>query len=440
MLALVGFLILITIVILIFTKKVTALIALLLVPIVGCILVGDIAHLGQYMEEGFVKMAPTGIMLLFAILFFGLMRDVGVFDPVTNFIVRKTKGNPVAICIGTYILTLVGHLDGAGATTALLVIPAMMPIYDKLHMRRVSLVTIIAIAAGTFNIMPWGGPTLLCAGSLGVPVDDLFKPMIPAVVVCLFSGLAMAVFIGKLEKKRLEKENISTDAAEAVHDNYDVHAELSAEQAALLRPKLRIVNVVLILAVLVSMLLGVMAPSAIFAIALVLAFMINYRDKSLQESLINTHAEDAILTAAVIFAAGCLNGILTGTGMSAAMAEAIVDIIPVSLASHLPVVCGILAVPSSFIIENNILYSGVLPVLAEAMADYGVSSLELGRAWLVGQGTIGAFIIPFYGAVILMMGLAKVDFADVQKFAFKFLWIQSIIFLTVMVVTGAIPL
>ena len=61
----------------------------------------------------------------------------------------------------------------------------MLPVYDALGMQRSTLATIVALAAGTMNIVPWGGPTLRAASSLNVPVTELFNPMLVPVLVGL---------------------------------------------------------------------------------------------------------------------------------------------------------------------------------------------------------------------------------------------------------------
>lgn len=157
MLSLVGFLIIAVILFLIMSKRTSALVALIAVPVVGVIIIGQGANLGSYVSKGISSMAATGVMFIFSILFFGIMRDNGSFDPIVNKIIQVSKGNPVLIVVGTYIIALIGHLDGAGATTFLLAVPAMLPIFDKMKMNRLTLACVVAMGAGVMNLTPWGG-------------------------------------------------------------------------------------------------------------------------------------------------------------------------------------------------------------------------------------------------------------------------------------------
>ena len=93
---------------LIMTKRMSALIALILVPTAFAILSGFAAGLGDMMMAGVKDLAPTGVMLVFAILYFGLMIDVGLFDPLIKLIVRLVEGDPVRILIKRDEISLEG--------------------------------------------------------------------------------------------------------------------------------------------------------------------------------------------------------------------------------------------------------------------------------------------------------------------------------------------
>src|SRR4051812_47040045 len=112
MLALLGFLMIIVFMILIMTGRLSAMLALIIVPIVFAIIGGFGSKMGSMMLEGIKSVAPTGIMILFAILYFGILIDAGVFDPIINTILKVVKGDPVKITIGTAILALLISLDG----------------------------------------------------------------------------------------------------------------------------------------------------------------------------------------------------------------------------------------------------------------------------------------------------------------------------------------
>ncbi len=111
---------------LIMSKRLSPLVALTLTPLLFALiawLLGfyfdslshiQINEIGNMMIEGVKKLAPTGIMLLFAILYFAIMIDTGLFDPSVKFILKMVKGDPLKVVLGTITLTLIVSLDGDG--------------------------------------------------------------------------------------------------------------------------------------------------------------------------------------------------------------------------------------------------------------------------------------------------------------------------------------
>ncbi len=155
---------------LIMTKRLSALVALILVPIAFGLLGGFGAGLGPMMLDGIKKLAPTGVMLMFAILYFGVMIDAGLFDPVVRRDPELVHGDPMKIVVGTAVLAMFVSLDGDGSTTYMITVAAMLPLYKRLGISRLVLACVIMLAGGVINILPWGGPTARAASALGVDV------------------------------------------------------------------------------------------------------------------------------------------------------------------------------------------------------------------------------------------------------------------------------
>lgn len=191
MLAVVGLVTVLLVLISILTKKLSTMCALISVPIVACLILGLGGDMGKFMMAGIKSVAPTGAMFIFAVLFFTIMGDTGVFERIVNKILSIVGSNPIKICIGTYVITLLTHLDGSGASTFLITVPAMLPIYEKLKMDRRILATIVALGAGTMNIVPWGGPTIRAATALEIPVMDLFAPMVIPQIIGMLAVLPL---------------------------------------------------------------------------------------------------------------------------------------------------------------------------------------------------------------------------------------------------------
>jgi len=121
---------------LIMTKRLPALVALIVVPIAFGLIGGFGPALGPMMLDGIRNLAPTGVMLMFAILYFGIMIDSGLFDPVVRLILKLVQGDPMKIVVGTAALAMFISLDGDGATTYMITVSAMLPLYMRLGMSR----------------------------------------------------------------------------------------------------------------------------------------------------------------------------------------------------------------------------------------------------------------------------------------------------------------
>lgn len=484
MLAWTGFLTIGVILALLLSNRVAAVVALAGVPIVFALIAGfGPAEIGEFVAEGLGGVVGVTVMFVFAITYFGVMRDAGLFDPVIRRIVRWAGNAPVTICLATTALAMAAHLDGAGATTFLITIPAMIPLFDRLGMSRLTLSVCVGLGAGTMNLLPWGGPTARAAATAGVPANELWVPLIPAQLAGMVAALAVAWFLGTREARRIGR---AAAPAPAGSDRTDGRAtgdertpdtnlpareaadpgpagaatapasgrtstatevaerpsvdELSEEERALRRPRLLWFNAVLTVAVLAALIAGLAPPELIFLAGVVVALVVNYPGLKRQTARIEAHATGAMLMATTLLAAGAFLGILEGSGMITAMADAATSVIPASAAPGLPLIAGVLGVPLSLLFGPDAYYFGVLPVLNALGEQYGVSAVEITQASLLGQETVGFPISPLTGSFYLLVGLAGVDIGKHIRALFGWAWLVSIIMLVVALLTGAIAL
>ncbi|MFJ5224781.1 CitMHS family transporter [Streptomyces sp. NPDC088400] len=203
MLTILGFGMIATFLVLIMMKKMSPIAALVLIPALFCVIVGQGGQLGEYVLKGVGDLAPTAAMLMFAIVYFGVMIDVGLFDPIVRGILRFCKADPMRIVVGTAVLAAIVSLDGDGSTTFMITVSAMYPLYKRLGMSRIVMTGVAATANGVMNTLPWGGPTARAATALKVDAGDVFVPMIPALAVGLLAVLFLAYVLGIRERKRL---------------------------------------------------------------------------------------------------------------------------------------------------------------------------------------------------------------------------------------------
>ena len=210
MLIVLGFVMIAVFMYLILSKRLTPVVGLILVPVVFGIIavqlgVADVVEDGVAgaVMDAIKSFAPTAALLFFAIIYFGLMIDVGLFDPLIRLILRLVGNSPVRLVIGTAVLAGMVSLDGDGSTTFIITVSALLPIYLKLGMSPVVLTVVANLANGVLNIVPWGGPTVRAATVLKVSPNELFIPMIPGMIAAMAAVLVMAYMMGRSEKKRL---------------------------------------------------------------------------------------------------------------------------------------------------------------------------------------------------------------------------------------------
>jgi CitMHS family citrate-Mg2+:H+ or citrate-Ca2+:H+ symporter len=428
---------LVTIVVLlaaILSKRMSPLVALIIVPIAASLIGGFGLQTSKFVIDGLKSLAPVVGMFVFAILYFGTITDAGTLDPIIDRILRTVGTRPTRIVMGTTLLALLIHLDGSGAVCFLVTIPAMLPLYDRLNMDRRVLAAAASMAAG-INFLPWTGPMIRASASLHLPISALFNPLIPVQIVGLVFVFGMAFWLGRREERRLGL----TAAAGSVPMP---QRELTEEQKALRRPRNFWFNIVLTVIVLGSMVvMGEKVPPAlVFMVGLCVALLVNYPNVDMQRQRIDAHARAALMMAGILLAAGVFTGVMQGSGMLKAMAQTAVGFVPATMASHIPVVLGLVSMPLSLLFDPDSFYFGVLPVIAEVAGQLGVPAVKIGQAALLGQMTTGFPISPLTPATFLVCGLTGIDLADHQKFTFPLLFGASIVMTIACVVLGIFPL
>jgi CitMHS family citrate-Mg2+:H+ or citrate-Ca2+:H+ symporter len=460
---------------LILSKRLTPMIALILVPLIFAVIVGAFGITGQA-EEGVVDsimtaigdFAPTAVLLFFAIIFFGLMIDVGLFDPLIRLILRVVGNDPVRLVVCTAVLAGIVSLDGDGSTTFIITVSALLPIYLKLGMSPVVLTVVANLANGVLNIVPWGGPTIRAATVLNVSPADLFNPMVPGMVLGMLTVIALAYFMGRSERKRLIRSGRTLDQVAAslepavagtgprpgsagttvLDRDVDGTSGGSDDQAPdmasgldpnrpTLRPNLIWFNLGLTVALLVLLGLDILPLALVFVGATAIALVVNFPKPDDQVTQIKAHASSIVPVVAMVFAAAVLVGVLSGSGMVTAMANGIVAAVPEPLGPWFAVITAVLSMPLTFFLTNDAFYFGILPILTEAAGHYGIAPVEMAQASIIGQPV--HMTSPLVPAMLLLISLARVSLADHHK---KVIWravVCSLVMLGTAIGLGVIP-
>ncbi|WP_431787884.1 citrate:proton symporter [Streptomyces sp. G9] len=479
MLTILGFAMIATFLVLIMTKKMSPIAALVLIPALFCVAVGQGAQLGDYVIEGVGNLAPTAAMLMFAIVYFGVMIDVGLFDPIVRGILKFCQADPMRIVVGTAVLAAIVSLDGDGSTTFMITVSAMYPLYKRLKMSLVVMTGVAATANGVMNTLPWGGPTARAATALKLDASEIFVPMIPALAMGLLAVFVLAYVLGIRERKRLgmltldealareprpEAETVSAGTGgkdrlrkgaagsvsasgtgtgsgasasaggtENADEDDDAFQGLDPNRPTL-RPKLYWFNAGLTAALLTAMIMELLPIPVLFLLGAALALTVNFPHMPDQRARIAAHADNVLNVSGMVFAAAVFTGVLTGTGMVEHMADWVVGTVPDAMGPHMAIVTGLLSLPLTYFMSNDGFYFGVLPVLAEAGAAHGVSPVEIARASLAGQAL--HMSSPLVPAVYVLVGMAKVEFGDHTRFTVKWAVLTSLVVLAAGILFG----
>ncbi|MCH8559218.1 CitMHS family transporter [Nesterenkonia sp. DZ6] len=489
MLSLIGLAVIVTMTTLLIMGRIAPIVGLTVIPFAGALLAGfTFTEIGDFFGEGIGSVLDVAVMLIFAILFFGIMNQAGLFDPLVRLTVRLTRGNVIAICVGTVLLAAVCHLDGAGASTFLIVIPALLPLYRHLGMSPYLLLLLAGMSMGVLNMLPWGGPVARSAAVVDMDPIELWRGLIPVQILCLVMLVVTAVLLGLREQRRIaarggapvdaetrsggqsedrveERELVSastsstsstaggtprgttsgrtsnTPPAGTAADQYSGEANdlWGGNVTGVATPRWRmIVNTVLVLGMLALLVSDLLPAPLAFMLGLSAALVINHPKVSDQMEALKVNGGAAVTTGAIVLAAGCFLGILEESGMLESLATDAVAILPAALVPYLHLIVGVFGLPLELLLSTDAHYFALLPVVEGVSTQAGVSTIAVVYAVLVGN-IIGTFISPFSAALWLALGLAGCDIGKHIRYSFVPMWIFSVVALVLALVLGLIP-
>lgn len=434
-------------------KKLSVFAALTLIPLVfGIIAVvvtnSSIMDLFEWIKQGifFKSNAETGkvslgtispaITILFSILYFDVMLNVGLFDPVAEFFIRKAKGDPLKVLLSTVMVASIVSLNGDTTTTIIICLAAFLNLYKQLKLKLSYLAIVIAAPIGIWNQLPWGGPTIAAATAINVEISQLFRALLPGLLVAQVAVIGVAAYLGKKERRRLNFNAGSTLEVSQEHIN-QMLAAIRDNEPELKRPKLYWFNLLLTLGSLVLLVKGDIHGSVIFMLALAVALIVNYKTVEACTERLEALSGDALPTAVITLGAGVFSGVLSGSGMATALANTIAGSIPTALGSHMAPVYAVIAAPAICFLPQDAFYFGIASVISGVMAQFGISPMEAAVASMVGQSF--RLISPVIPALYMLCGETHQNFVDFQKEYIKYFWIVIVVYLVVYGITGVLP-
>ena len=432
MVAVVGFAMIICIVALLLKGKMSPIVVLTVIPAVAALILGHgPVEIADFIKEGVKTTTNNGILFIFSVIYFGVMSDTGMFDVIVNFLVKKAGNNVIAVTVATAIIATIAHLDGTTATTVLITIPALYPLYKAMKIDTKILLCLTGACMGVMNLLPWGGPVARAATVLSMDANDLWHILIPIQIVGLIFNIVVAVLLGMLAIKQ--------GAGAGKGEKVEQDQKTKDEEIALRRPKLLLFNLALTIALIAVLSAGLVTSYVAFMIALSLALAVNYPNLKTQDKLVKKHAPAALIISATLFSAGAMVGIFDGTGMLTEMANVIMSIIPGFLGQFIHIIFGILALPLGLCIGTDAYFYGIMPLVMQVGETYGVASLSTALTMVIGKN-LALMVSPLVPATYLAIGLTDVELKDHMKFSIPIYWGISIVMLVIGVILGIVPL
>lgn len=433
--ALCGFIMMLLLTLIIFSGKVHPIVVFALLPVLIAMICGfSIDEIGEWVTNGVKSQVATATMFVFAIIFFSCMMDSGVFDKIIGKLLGGAK-NVTSVCILTVICTMIGHMDGSGATTFLLVIPPFLLIYQRMKMRPIVLVSLVTCTAGVMNELPWAGNCGRVAAGLQIGTSDVFMTALPGFIIGLCCCFALAVFFSRREIKRgaglPEGMNLKQFIAQANDDN--------TKKNELVRPKLFVFNLVLIVITIVIIFLIDKIPTfLVFAVAAGIALTVNYPGSKTQTERLKEYAPSCMTMAAVVLGTGIYTGILNNSPMMSSMTKLIGQLVNDSVSAHLNTVLGFLWAPLSTLgLGHTSTCNGILPMVHSICASH-LTKAQVGASYLM-VFSPRVFVSPTTAAMYVGLGLAGIDLKEHLRFSLFWSHAVSTIAFAGCLLLGVIP-
>ncbi|WP_368877228.1 CitMHS family transporter [Providencia vermicola] len=436
MLTIIGILIILSIVTLLMMGKVSPIIAMSCIPFIGALIAGySITEISTFFESGINKVSKVAAMFLFAILFFSLMKDLHIFDPLIRLMVKMTRGNVIIVCVMTTLIAGLVHLDGSGAATFLIIIPALLPLYRQLGMSPYLMLLLMCASMGIMNMVPWGGPLGRASAVTGIDAATLWQSLIPVQIIGMAGAAVFAALMGVREKRRIAAAAAKGTTPYMMDSLLPANEQMADISEQTHKPKKPWINGGLILASVICLAFGLLSAPYVFMIALSIALLVNFPNPKDQMKVLSQHAPQALGMVAIILAAGAFLGILSEGGMLKSIAEDLTAILPTEWVSKIHIFVGILGVPMDIFTSTDAYYFALLPIIQQIAETAGVDPSSVVYAMAIGNNA-GTFVSPFSPAAWLAMGLAGIDMGRHLRYSFGWIWLFSFFTLAIGAVLG----
>ena len=446
MLATVGFILVIVMVALIIWGKVAlppilillSTAAVIVLSLTGALpdVVGPLAILDAlkgYIGTGANSVLNTVVLFTFDSVYFNVLSDAGMFDMIVGAVMKRMGNHVSAILLMTCFLAFISHLDGSGATTMLITIPTMLPLYKKMRIPNVILLCYVGLWSGVENMLPWTSALARVSASTGVDAYELWNVLLPVQIVGFIILIVSCFVLGNILKAKgcgMSDEEFNL-----------IKSGMGKKEEPVLKVSNTVLYIDMIMTVVmvVAMLLGWLNTNVAFMIFLSFALLLNCPEGARQMTAqIRKHGATALNMVMILFSIGMLVGVMKDTGMMNAMTEALVSLVPEAMGSHLTFIIALLSVPLSMAVGSDSLYMIMAPIFGNMAVAFGGTTMHAAAACVIGA-CIAANLCLVAPTPYLALGLAEVEMKDNLKYNFFPTWVLGIVLAIAGAIVGAFP-
>lgn len=424
---------LLAIIILIFKAPASPGVIMTGVPIIAAVLMGfSLKEVNGFIGNGLKSVSGTLFLMVFAVLYFGILTEAGIFKALIKFIMRFLGNSVLGSMLVTAVLAMASQLSGSGATCALCTLPTMRPVFEKQKIRMPALLLIESIASGVICLMPWAPGINEASSYVGLDVYEVFLFLRPLIIFSIICVLLLCIPVSILEKRHGAGMNEAEFAA--------LKQELDQPLELPLGKNTAVFDGVFTLILLAALLAGKVSSNLGFAFGYVLLLMVNYRTAGERGEYLKRHCAQAMNMAFTMLGVAVLVGVNTGTEALNELAALIAGTSNAGILAHLPFILCVLSMLLSITIggtKNSVILPAIIPIVTSL--NLGFTPVQI-MGSIFATGVISANLNLFNASPYLALSLAGgVEMKEHLKYSLIPIYGFSLLMLAFMIVTGMLP-
>lgn len=401
-----------------------------LCPIIACFIMGySPREINEFIGSGMKSLSGTIFLMIFAILYFGILHEAGVFKALVKFVMRFLGNSILGTLLVAAMVSIATQLDGSGATTALCTIPAMKPVFDRQRIRPEALLLVESLASGIFCLLPWAPGFVEGCSYLGIDVYEVFVFIRPLLI---FSTILLAIYcipIAIVEKRN--GAGLNREEFAQMKKEMDKPLELPFGKGV------AVFDGVFTLALMALLLTGRLPSNMAFGLGLCILMLLNFRESKAKQQYIRSQASTVFSMVFTLAGVAVLVGVNSGTGALTELAQAVSQNASSGILMHVPFILCLISMLLSITIGGS-KNSVVLPAIVPLVTPLGFTPEQV-FGCVFAAGIISANLNLFNAAPYLALGLAGVEMKNHLKYSLLPVYGFSLIMVAFMVLTGMMP-